>query len=302
MPEVSVLLCTRNRGDKIKNAVDSILENSYKNFELIIVDQSSDDKTKTAIEAYGDLRIRYIRSGTVGLSRSRNIAIRESRSEIVAFTDDDCIVDKEWLASIVMEYQSDSSLMGVYGRVLPYGKGEPGMVCPCIIDSMERKTVEDPIIPYTVLGHGNNMCFKKDVFRKTGLYIESLGAGTWMCGGEDTDLTYLALRKRIKLMYSPNPLVYHNNWMSMERAEKLDLGFILSAVAVFTKYSLKMDKVAFSHVLIRIKYILKRIVTNLLNLNKDGGLVQEMKRLWWFIIGLIMGFKYIFVPPPKLMQ
>ena len=75
MPEVSVLLCTRNRGDRIINAVDSILENSFENFELIVVDQSSDDKTKTVLEKYSDPRIRYIRSHTVGLSRSRNIAI-----------------------------------------------------------------------------------------------------------------------------------------------------------------------------------------------------------------------------------
>jgi glycosyltransferase involved in cell wall biosynthesis len=300
MPEISVLLCTRNRGDKIINAVDSILENSYKNFELIIVDQSSDDKTKTAIETYSDSRIRYIRSQTVGLSRSRNIAIRESLSDIVAFTDDDCIVDREWLASIMKEYGSDSSVMGVYGRVLPYGKGEPSMVCHCIIDSMERKTVDSPIIPYTVLGHGNNMSFRKNVFRKTGLYIESLGAGTWMRAGEDTDLTYLALRKRIKFLYSPKPLVYHNNWMSKEKGENLELGYILAAVAVFTKYSLKMDKIAISHLLVWIKHILKKITSNLLNLNKDRGLVPEMKKLWWFNVGFIMGLKYIFVTPPKL--
>jgi glycosyltransferase involved in cell wall biosynthesis len=300
MPEISVLLCTRNRGEKIKNAVDSILENSYENFELIIVDQSSDDKTKTAIETYSDPRIRYIRSQTVGLSRSRNIAIRESLSEIVGFTDDDCIVDREWLASIMTEFEGDSSVMGVYGRVLPYGKGEPSMVCHCIIDSMERKTVDSPIIPYTVLGHGNNMSFRKDVFRKTGLYIESLGAGTWMRAGEDTDLTYLALRKRIKFLYSPKPLVYHNNWVSKEKGENLELGYILAAVAIFTKYSLKMDKIAISHLLIWIKSILKKITHNLLNLNKNRGLVPKMRKLWWFNVGFIMGLKYIFVTPPKL--
>jgi glycosyltransferase involved in cell wall biosynthesis len=300
MPEISVLLCTRNRGEKIINAVDSILENSYKNFELIIVDQSSDDKTKTAVETCSDSRIRYIRSQTVGLSRSRNIAIRESLSDIVAFTDDDCIVDHEWLASIMKEYESDSSVMGVYGRVLPYGKGEPSMVCHCIIDSMERKTVDSPIIPYTILGHGNNMSFRKDVFRKTGLYIESLGAGTWMRAGEDTDLTYLALRKRIKFLYSPNSLVYHNNWVSKEKGENLELGYILAAVAVFTKYSLKMDKIAISHLLVWIKSILKKITSNLFNLNKNRELLPEMKKLWWFNVGFIMGLKYIFVTPPKL--
>ena len=300
MPNLSVLLCTRNRGDRIKKAIDSILENSYENFDIIIVDQSSDDKTKTVLEKYSDPRIRYIRSHTVGLSRSRNIAISESLSEIVAFTDDDCIVDREWLASIMKEYESDSSIMGVYGRVLPYGKGEPWMVCHCIIDSMERRTVDSPIIPYTVLGHGNNMSFKKDVFRKVGLYIESLGAGTWMRGGEDTDLIYRALKKRMRFVYSPEPLVYHDNWMSKEKAAELELGYILSAAAVFNKFVLRMDKTALLHLLERSKDIFQRICSNLRRLNKDRGLIPAMKRLYWFVIGLIIGIKYVFVIPAKL--
>lgn len=299
MPDISVLLCTRNRGDKIRDAIDSILENSYTNFELIILDQSLDDKTKEVMEKYNDSRIRYIRSHTVGLSKSRNIAIKKCLSEIIAFTDDDCIVDGEWLASIMREYKSDSSLMGIFGRVLPYGKGGGVMVCHCTIDSMDRNNVENPIIPYKVLGHGNNMSFKKNVFRKTGLYIESLGAGTWMRAGEDTDLIYRALRKRMKILYSPEPLVYHNNWVSKEKGAELELGYILAAVAVFTKFALKMDKVAFYHILDRLREILRRIGSNLKNFNKDGELIFSVKRLFWFAIGLIMGFRYLFIMPTE---
>lgn len=299
MPDISVLLCTRNRGDRIRDAIDSILENSYTNFELIVLDQSLDDKTKEVLEKYHDSRIRYIRSHTVGLSKSRNIAINKCLTEIIAFTDDDCIVDREWLASIMLEYKNDSSLMGIFGRVLPYGKGGALMVCHCTIDSMDRNNVEKPVIPYKVLGHGNNMSFKKNVFRKAGLYIESLGAGTWMRAGEDTDLIYRALRKRMKILYSPEPLVYHNNWVSKEKGAELELGYILAAVAVFTKFSLKMDKVAFYHILEKLIEILRRIGSNLKNFNKDGGLIFAIKRLFWFTIGLIMGFRYLFIMPPE---
>ena len=299
-PTVSVLLCTRNRGEKIKGAVDSILANSFKDFELVIIDQSTDEKTKVVIDAYSDSRIRYIQTNTVGLARSRNIAIRESRTEIIVFTDDDCICDKDWLSSIMAEYESDPSLMGVYGRVLPYGKGGHGMFCHCLIGSTERRTADKPVIPYNVLGHGNNMSFRKDVFRKVGLYIESLGAGTWMRGGEDTELIYRALRKHMKFGYSPEPLVYHDNWMPVAKAAELECGYILAAIAVFTTFALRMDGIALGHVVHRGAEIIHRIGYHLIRRDRDGGLAPASKRLKWFMVGLIMGIKYFCVIPPKV--
>ena len=299
MPFLSVLLCTRNRGEKVRNAVDSILTNSFTDFELLIVDQSSDGKTKDVIASYPDPRIRYIHTKTTGLSRSRNIAIRESKAEIVVFTDDDCICDREWLAAIVAEYGRDPSLMGVYGRVLPYGEQREEMHCHCLIDSMETRSADQPVIPYKILGHGNNMSFKKDVFLTAGLYIESLGAGTWMKGGEDTELTYRALRKGMKFAYSPAPLVYHDNWMSKDKAAELENSYILAGVAVFTKYALKFDKKAFGYVVERGKEIVWRIVYHLKPGNREG-LRPAATRLKWFVIGLLMGVKYLFVVEPKL--
>jgi glycosyltransferase involved in cell wall biosynthesis len=298
MPLLSVLLCTRNRGEKVRNAVDSILGNSFTDFELVVIDQSTDIKTKSVMETYSDSRIRYMHTDTVGLSRSRNIAIRASKAEIIVFTDDDCICDNEWLAAIASEYKSDPSLMGVYGRVLPYGKEPEGMICHCLIDSMERITVDSAVVPYGILGHGNNMSFRKDVFRRIGLYIESLGAGTWMKGGEDTDLIYRALRAKMKFAYSPKPLVYHDNWMLLARASELEHGYILAAIAVFVKYALHLDFKALKHISERGAEILKRIFYHLKRRNKNE-LELAFVRLKWFVIGLVMGVKYFWVLPPK---
>lgn len=289
IPRLSVLLCTRNRAEKAKRAVASILDNSFRDFELIVVDQSTDEKTKMAIDSFDDARIRYIRLSIVGLSKSRNIAIRASRSETIVFTDDDCICDKEWLASIVAEYKRDSSIMGVIGRVVAYGGKREDMFCPAIIDSRERKLVDRPVIPAYVLGGGNNMSFKKDVFREIGLFIETLGAGTWMKAGEDTEFFYRALRKHTKLVYSPRPLVHHDNWLSREQFAVLMQDSILGGTAVFTKFSLKMDRTAFVH-LVKTAYHL---------LGNRLGVGSVAKGLVGFLVGLIMGIKYIVVSPPK---
>ena len=97
-PELSVLICTRNRPEKLRRAVASVLANSASNFELIVVDQSTDQLSAEVMASFGDDRIRYLRTPTVGLAISRNIAIRAARADTLVFTDDDCVCDREWLA------------------------------------------------------------------------------------------------------------------------------------------------------------------------------------------------------------
>ena len=99
-PELSVLICTRNRPEKLRRAVASVLANSVSNFELIVVDQSTDQLSAEVMASFGDGRIRYLRTPTVGLAISRNIAIRAARADTLVFTDDDCVCDREWLAAI----------------------------------------------------------------------------------------------------------------------------------------------------------------------------------------------------------
>jgi glycosyltransferase involved in cell wall biosynthesis len=110
---ISVLLCTRNRPAKLHRAIGSILANSYRNFELVVVDQSIDGESRTKVESFRDSRLVYIPTTTVGLSRARNIAIRAAQWDIVAFTDDDCICDSDWLSSIVAEYERDPPRWGL---------------------------------------------------------------------------------------------------------------------------------------------------------------------------------------------
>ena len=226
-PTLSVLICTRNRADKLKRAVDSVLANSFTDFELVddradrafgggvvhgdieaaepcdgLVDQSTDGKSKELLATLDDSRLRYIPTNTVGVAKSRNVAARSSRAEIVVYTDDDCVCDREWLASIYAEFTADPTVLGVYGRVIPYGKHD-GMICPCINESTERLVLEGPAIPHLSLGGGNNMSFRKSVFRKVGLFLESLGPGTRLNHAEDTEFSFRVLWHRCKVVRRP---------------------------------------------------------------------------------------------------
>src|SRR5438046_2399871 len=100
---VSTIICTRNRSDLIGPALTSVLANTYASFDVLVVDQSDDDRTREVVTSLAakHANLRYLHTPIAGLSRAYNIGIRESRGEVLAFTDDDCIAPPDWIASIV---------------------------------------------------------------------------------------------------------------------------------------------------------------------------------------------------------
>src|SRR3954469_10137595 len=91
---VSAVICTRNRSDKIGNAVETVLANTYPNFDLTIIDQSTNDETETIVRRIGerDGRVHYRRMSKSGLSRAYNLRTASTTGQIIAFKADDCLV------------------------------------------------------------------------------------------------------------------------------------------------------------------------------------------------------------------
>lgn len=299
-PDLSVLICTRNRAEKLGRAVASVLANSFENFELIVVDQSTDERSAQVMATFKDDRIRYLPTTTVGLAISRNMAIRAARADTVVFTDDDCICDREWLACIRAEFAAEPTALGVYGRVVPYGKADDktamsvsvsdDMVCPAVNVSMKRLVLESPAIPHMTLGSGNNMSFRKEVFSKVGLFIESLGAGSSIGSGEDTEFSYRLLWHRCKLVYSPLPLVHHDNWLDRAQFGKMMKFAVQGQAAVFLPYALRFDRLAFIHLLRTVWYVARNKL----------AIGSVPIGLAYFARGLAAGPKYLLLRPPRL--
>ena len=297
---MSVLVCTRNRAQKAQRAVASVLANSFTDFELIVVDQSTDNATRAAVMAIADHRMRYIHTDTVGVAISRNIAVREAIADIVVFTDDDCVCDRHWLQAIVAEFAADPQALGVYGRVVPYGKtgstiwggiSEDGdMICPALIQSTTRAVVDRPAIPHLVLGGGNNMSFRKEAFRRVGLFNEMLGPGSRIGTGEDTEFSYRLLFHHCRLIYSPQPVVEHDNWMERPLfVHHMKVAMRVQA-AVFTAYALRLDSLSVTHLLRTAWYLADNRL----------GIGSAAAGLFHFATGLPWGIKLRLTPPPQL--
>ena len=114
-PLVSIVTPTFNRADYLRVAIDSVLVQTYANFEHLIVDDGSTDDTAGVIDSYGDERIRYFRQENQGQSVARNLGIEQSRGEFICFLDSDNAWVPEKLRQQVEAFQSHPEAGVVYG-------------------------------------------------------------------------------------------------------------------------------------------------------------------------------------------
>jgi glycosyltransferase involved in cell wall biosynthesis len=114
VPAVSVILPTRNRAHRLRGALTSVLEQTYTDFELIVVDDASDDETPQVIEAFQDLRIRYLRlHRRVGAAAARDAGVRLGSGHYLAFQDSDDVWLPTYLATQLAQLDSAGPEVGV---------------------------------------------------------------------------------------------------------------------------------------------------------------------------------------------
>src|SRR5687767_15685491 len=118
--DVSVLICTRDRSALLEGCLDSVLACTPPPAEVIVVDQSGDEATRSSIgrRERGAAPIKYVRGIGTGLSRARNQGIAECAAPVIAFTDDDCLVDPGWLTAVTEPVRTGGADAAV-GRTLP---------------------------------------------------------------------------------------------------------------------------------------------------------------------------------------
>ncbi|TMG58211.1 MAG: glycosyltransferase [Chloroflexi bacterium] len=236
VPTVSVVMSTRNRGAMIGAAIHSLIALDHPSFEIVVVDQSVDEVTADLVRGLSetDSRIRYVHTDRVGLSCGRNDGIAVSRGDVVAFTDDDCIVQPDWLSAIDVEMQ-DPRVAGVFGRVLPNEyRGRSGIDL-AFKDSQERIEYAEKAIPWYI-GHGANMAFRRADLAAIGGFDEILGAGGRLPSHEDGDMSYRMLASGRRVVFTPSSLVYHRQWRDWDERKRTERAYGLGAGGQFTKY------------------------------------------------------------------
>jgi glycosyltransferase involved in cell wall biosynthesis len=204
--DISVIICTYNRCEALRRALQSLDAMSvpaYLNWEVIVVDNNSTDITSMTVREFRQksrLPLRYVFEKTQGLSHARNTGIRNARGVIVAFTDDDCIVDKNWIVSIHNEFVSDQQLFGLGGRVELYNLSDK----PVSIRTFKERIALTTTAQLFSLIPGCNMSFRREVLDKVGEFDVDFGAGKRLVKlvADDTDFIYRVFKEKFKIVYS----------------------------------------------------------------------------------------------------
>jgi GT2 family glycosyltransferase len=235
-PAITVAISTRNRGSLIAETLATLLRLPGRNFEILVVDQSTDSRTRDVVgELAGqDPRVRYQASNTIGSSAGRNLALYNSSAEVIAYSDDDVIAGDGWLDAITEEF-ADPATAAVYGRLLPYEyEGRTGKDVG-LKDTAERAVFRDRVPPWYI-GHGGNMAFRRSALLAVGGFDPLLGAGCLLRSCEDIDLTYRLLRAGKTIVYSPRAQAYHKQWKDWPAQKQMEHAYGVGAGALFSKY------------------------------------------------------------------
>ena len=112
---VSVIMPTRNRLSYLKRAVASVLTQSYPHLELIVVDDGSSDGTADFLGGVTDGRVRVLRTPGRGEAASRNLALDHATGELVAYLDDDNLMDEGWLRAVAWAFDRWPATNLLYG-------------------------------------------------------------------------------------------------------------------------------------------------------------------------------------------
>src|SRR5580700_4266666 len=121
-PKLSVVVCTRNRLEKLRRCVDALLSvTTMRDWELVLVDNGSDDGTSAYLDSVKASTIARPQIVTAfeakrGLAAARNKGWRTASAEIVSFTDDDCYVSEEYVDSILQVFEDNAEVGFLGGR------------------------------------------------------------------------------------------------------------------------------------------------------------------------------------------
>ena len=222
-PAVTVAICTRDRPDTLTPCLEGLGRLDYPTLDLLIVDNapSNSDTKNLILEKYPN--IRYTCEPRPGLSWARNRAIAEAKGEILAFTDDDAIVDPGWVKAIAQIFAENPEVMAVTGLIAPSELETEAQVLfqqqGGFKDGFEREwhrlppnqKVPRQYLRAWELGTGANMAYRRCLFEHIGSFNPALGAGTPTHAGEETEMFFRVLKAGYALVYEPKAIVRHRH-------------------------------------------------------------------------------------------
>lgn len=210
VPTFSIVIPTRNEGDNLHDTVQAVLAHTPEPFEIVVVDDASEDASVAAVKALNDRRVRVL-NGAVhdqaqGVAASRNRGARAARGEWVVFLDAHCYVPADWLAPLLAAFDAD----------------DVGMVGPALLNTQDLRmcgfggTWINPALDMGWLAQSNTLCdvpfqpggcqmLRRAQFLKLGGFDHKMRG--W--GSEDLELCIKVWRSGLRVRMQPARPIAH---------------------------------------------------------------------------------------------
>lgn len=208
---ISVVVCTYNRADALEKCLHAFRQIKFEHpWELIVVDNNSSDSTASLLKefhkAHSQFPLKVITEHKQGLGNARNAGFQAAKYNVIAYTDDDCYPQSDYLTQIKETF--DSSTIGFCGgRVLLHNPDDLKITIQ--LSEQERHFPPKSFIRAGEI-HGANFCFRKEVLQKAGGFDPLFGAGaSFPC--EDIDTLSECLRLGYAGIYNPDIVVSHDH-------------------------------------------------------------------------------------------
>ncbi len=238
-PTCAAVVATRGRGDKIAALLESIMSSDLEDFELVIVDQSSDDSTERAVQPFcDDERLTYLHTEVVGVSRARNTGIALTTAPFIAITDDDCIVPTDWMRSITAPFVDDPGVGVVFCSVEPVPVDSPGYT-PHIIFDQNRSITSAGAAWRAARGGlclGAGMAVRRTAFDDAKGFDEIMGPGARFGACEDNDLVWRTLLAGWSMYQTGDVVVVHDGFRDLDDLRDLVIRDFYGVGGAVAKY------------------------------------------------------------------
>lgn len=220
-PSITVAVCTRNRVFDLARCLESLNQLDYPAFEILVVDNAPDNDSVERLVRGTYPNVRYVVEPRPGLNWARNRAILETTSDVLAFTDDDVVVDRLWLQALARIFAENPEVMAATGLVVPFeletkaqiffeahggcGRGFKRRWVSSRNDGRDRYHAA------WQFGSGANMAYRRILFDQIGYFDPALDVGTVANGGGDLEMFFRLIKEGKVLVYEPDAIVRHRH-------------------------------------------------------------------------------------------
>ena len=194
MKGISAVVATYRRKDELNRLFNSVISNNISNIELIVVDQNLDGLIDDVIAKYSSLLdINHVKMTEANQSKARNLGAAKAKYPLICFPDDDCWFEPDALQKVLayFEHNTSTDLLIINWKQNP------------IVHHQSFALTTKEIFSFRAVGYVTYVqFFNKNVFQKLGGFMETIGIGKYIGGGEDSELTFRAADRGMNIFYN----------------------------------------------------------------------------------------------------